>query len=56
VTGAMSSTKDIIGARNLPMTTAMSGWGGYQLSKRLSCRAGEDYCVGTRVLPGRFLT
>ena len=23
-------------ARNLPMTTAMSGWGGYELSKRLS--------------------
>ncbi len=24
--------------RNLPMTTAMGGWGGYELSKRLSCR------------------
>ena len=23
-------------ARNLPMTTAMSGWGGYELSRRLS--------------------
>jgi alkylhydroperoxidase family enzyme len=31
--------------RNLPMTTAMSGWGGYELSKRLSLSMREREIV-----------
>jgi alkylhydroperoxidase family enzyme len=32
-------------ARNMPMTTAMSGWGGYELSKRLSLSMREREIV-----------